>query len=77
MLDGKRMPIAFGTDWYILVLLNLFSFDVIGYYQEKLTNPDDDFAYCLKGIVTGALFNSPFKLFEENSKSTFSHKWFK
>lgn len=44
------------------------------YYQEKLTNPDDDFAYCLKGIVTGALFNSPFKLFEENSKSTFSHK---
>ena len=44
------------------------------YYQEKLTNTDDDFAYSLTGLVTGSPFNSPFKSFEKNSKSTFSHK---
>ena len=44
------------------------------FYQEKLTNTDDDFAHLLTGLVTGAPFNSPFKSFEKNSKSTFSHK---
>lgn len=61
-------------------LLNIAIFEVLRpklntvYFQDKITNPENDFGSSLNNVVSGFPLNSPFKAFEKNSKATFSHK---
>ena len=61
-------------------LLNIAIFEVLrpklntAYFQDRITNPENDFGSSLNNVVSGFPLNSPFKAFEKNSKATFSHK---
>lgn len=61
-------------------LLNIALYEIfkpklnVKYYQNKFTNPENDFAKNLRGIESGYPFNSKFKGYERQSKATFTHK---